>query len=168
MSARTESEIQNAILEQQGRAPDLTIWRNNTGVSRSEVVTRAHLERLLAFLSAPSSTGVRGNTKHSFHEGLAKGRALVMALLEERPRFTPFGLCKGSSDLIAIVSVELAGIVGMPRIGVFVALEVKIPGKNPDRDQQLFLDLVNRRGGIGRCVHSEEEAEDAINEARAL
>jgi hypothetical protein len=50
-----------------------------------------------------------------------------------------FGLCKGSSD-----------IIGWERIGGrFVAIEVKVPGKEPSPEQHEFLARVNAAGGIG-------------------
>ncbi len=156
----TESEIQNAILLKFGREPDVTLWRQNTGVARSEVVTRAHLERLLSMMSDGS---------------WPVARDLIRSLLAEKPRFTPYGLCKGSSDIIGIVRRVIPDDAGgfelresMFCAGVFLALEVKRPGKNPTREQQQFLDIVNRRGGVGRCVHSEDEAKQAIDEARQL
>jgi hypothetical protein len=58
------------------------------------------------------------------------------------------------------------GAIIMPR-GIFMALEVKREGKRPEPEQQMFLDIINRRGGVGRCVHSVEEARAAIDEARS-
>ena len=153
-----ESEIQNAIFHELGRVPDCTLWRNNVGTSRAEVVTPEHLQRLLSMLASKNDTN--------------GAISLIKALLDERPRFTRFGLCEGSSDIVGIVESRHARVVEgdacRARFGTFLALEVKRPGKKPTVVQQLFLDLVNRRGGIGRCVHSVDEARAAINEARAL
>jgi hypothetical protein len=161
MADRTESEIQNGILERFGREPDVTLWRNNTGVAQSEVVTRAHLERLLSFLAVPYNPANQDRARH-----------LIKSLLEERPRFTPYGLCVGSSDIIGIVEKRFVpeDLIGRRLVvtGVTLALEVKKPGRKPTKEQQLFLDLVNRRGGVGACVHSEDEAQFAIDRARAL
>lgn len=166
---RSEAEIQNGIFERYGREPDVTLWRNNTGVAKSEVVTRAHLERLVTLLSGQTVTGLRGQTSQGLHTKLAEARGLLLALLDEKPRFTPFGLCVGSSDIIGIVQNRTDALERPDHhLGITLALEVKVPGKNPSREQQLFLDLVNRRGGVGRCVHSENEAGAAIEEARRL
>lgn len=168
----TEAEIQDEILLRFGREPDMTLWRQNTGVSRSEVVTRAHLERILGWLLAGGGPDFRS------------AQALITSLLAEKHRFTPFGLCKGSSDIVGIVQTmsdasgceaccQLSDIgsselqhAHRPPLGIFVALEVKRPGNKPTGDQQRFLDIVNRRGGIGRCVHSVDEAASALSEAR--
>ncbi len=161
--SRTEVEIQSAILERFGREPDVTLWRNNTGVAKSEVVTRAHLERIIAMVAhGKNSTpiGVLG--------ALNAIQSIVKSLLVETPRFTRYGLCVGSSDIIGIVQREYTEPGSTQIHGVFFALEVKRLGKNPTKEQQQFLDLVNRRGGVGACVRSEEEAEAAINRARAL
>lgn len=164
----TESEIQNGIFERYGREPDVTLYRNNTGVAQSVVVTRAHLERLLSFLSQAAIRFGRGaGLTH-----LTQAEKLARSLLDEKPRFTPFGLCIGSSDIIGIVQSQacrdhMGEPAGFHR-GIFLALEVKKPGKHPTKEQQLFLDLVNRRGGVGRCVHSDDDAGVAIDEARSI
>jgi len=158
MNAPLESEIQNAILIKYGREPDLTIWRQNTGVARSEVVTRAHLERLLGLLAKPNIEGVR---------------SLLLSLLRERPTFTRYGLCVGSSDLVGIVSIpRVLGmtngqpVVGTERTGIFLAAEIKRPGKHPTKEQQQFLDLINSRGGVAGCVHSCDEFGALLEQAR--
>lgn len=157
----TEAEIQNAIFLQLGREPDVTLWRNNTGQAKAEVVTRAHLERLLGWLTT-------ARNENAFKAQAVYAVELIRALLKEPQRFTRYGLTKGSSDIIGIVSVEMAGLVGQPRMGVFLALEVKAERGTVTQEQQMFLDIVNRRGGIGRVVRSVDEARAAINEARAL
>jgi len=159
-----EAEIQNRIFLRFGRDPDVTLWRNNTGQHAAEIATRAHLERLLSYLlDARESRRV-------------DAVGLLRSLLAEKQRFTRYGLCKGSSDIIGIVQTlqtyPTAEHVGcLQRYdshGVFLALEVKQPGKRPTPEQQMFLDLVNRRGGVGECVHSEDEAGAAIERARRL
>lgn len=37
-------------------------------------------------------------------------------------------------------------------------IEVKLPGEKPRKDQQKFLDAMNRAGAIAGCAHSAEEA----------
>lgn len=150
----SESELQNAILLEYGRDPDVTLWRQNVGSSRTEVATRAHLERLLGWLSDPRPAYVDN------------ARMLVASLLAEKPRFTSFGLCKGSSDIIGIVTSEFRSMVGNAPRGIFLALEVKKIGGKLSKEQKLFLDLVNRRGGVGRMVQSVEDAGRAIEEAK--
>jgi hypothetical protein len=68
---------------------------------------------------------------------------------------TRYGLIKGASDLIGIG----------PR-GRMLAVEVKMPGGTITEEQQLFLDLVEERGGIAVCATSPEDVEEAVNAAR--
>jgi len=54
----------------------------------------------------------------------------------------------GASDLLGI----------MRGSGIFVACEVKVPGKKPTEEQKTFLRRVASAGGIAFCAHSSEEA----------
>ena len=60
------------------------------------------------------------------------------------------GLPAGSSDLI--------GILKRKGVGVFVAMEIKLPGQKPRPDQLAFLNRVRDLGGIAGYVTSVEEA----------
>lgn len=62
-----------------------------------------------------------------------------------------FGLCVGSSDLIGICR------------GRFFALEVKRPGGKVTPDQERFLSVVTKFGGIAAVVRSVEEALCALD-----
>lgn len=66
-----------------------------------------------------------------------------------------YGVGKGGSDLLCIVKPS----------GRFVALEVKTGNAKPDKQQKLFLRLIENNGGYSEVVHSVQEAEDAIDEA---
>jgi len=57
------------------------------------------------------------------------------------PRMINFGLCVGSSDLIA---PEMVG----KKVAIFTAFEVKKKGKKPSPQQAAFLDFVSKSGGI--------------------
>lgn len=50
--------------------------------------------------------------------------------------------------------------------GVYVGMELKVPGKKPTLLQQKKLDAINENGGIGKVVYSLEEVEKIINEIR--
>ena len=41
--------------------------------------------------------------------------------------------------------------------GRFLAVEAKMPGKEPTPRQETFLASVNAMGGLGLCVHSVDE-----------
>lgn len=68
-----------------------------------------------------------------------------------------YGLALGSSDLIGILVPE----------GRFIALEVKAPnGKGPTPEQERFLALVRRSGGVAAVVRSVEDVQQVIVAAR--
>ena len=60
------------------------------------------------------------------------------------------GLPTGSSDLIGIIKKDGKGI--------FVAIEVKLPGQKPRPDQFAFLNRIRDLGGIAGYVTSVDEA----------
>lgn len=64
-----------------------------------------------------------------------------------RPQVVRYGLAPGSADL-----------VGIARGGRFVALELKGPDGRTTSEQQAWLALVERMGGIARVVRSVDEA----------
>lgn len=60
--------------------------------------------------------------------------------------FVRYGVCNpGGSDLVGIFK------------GKFLAIECKAPGKNPTPEQQLFIDMVNKLGGIAGVVRSADD-----------
>jgi VRR-NUC domain len=67
-----------------------------------------------------------------------------------------YGLCVGSSDLIGIVAPH----------GRLIALEVKTASGRVTREQQQFLTLVERMGGVARVVRSVDEAVRAVDDAQ--
>lgn len=71
-----------------------------------------------------------------------------------------FGLeKKGSSDFVGSVTMH----DGFAR---HVAIEVKMPGEKPTKEQKQYIDNVNARGGYGAVVHSVDELVMAIHDAR--
>lgn len=86
-----------------------------------------------------------------------------------RVRKQTFGLTIGASDLIGLVRVPVivVGRAERPAVARFLALEVKRPGKNPTEEQELFLALVNEKGGVAAVVRSAGEALEVIAKAKA-
>ena len=84
------------------------------------------------------------------------------ALRSADGRLIQYGLCVGSSDLI-----------GIGPGGRFLAIEVKGPRGVVSDEQERFIALVRRRGGIAGVASSVEdamgivEAARMVNEARA-
>ena len=77
-----------------------------------------------------------------------------------------FGLCKGSSDLIGLRSLEITPELVGQRIAQFVALEVKTPLGTLSPEQRAFLRLVEQLGGMAAVCRSVDEAEQVLTEAR--
>lgn len=64
------------------------------------------------------------------------------------------GLCKGSADLI-----------GIAPNGKFLALEIKRKGGHVSREQEKFLAMVNKMGGIGAVVDDEKKIKNILDAA---
>ncbi len=62
--------------------------------------------------------------------------------------------------------VGCSDIIGQLTDGRFLALEVKKPNKVTTKDQQLFLDRVNRHNGLAACVHSLEEVDAVLKNGK--
>ena len=70
-------------------------------------------------------------------------------------RWIVSGLAVGSSDLIGIESIRIEPCHVGNIIGRFVAEEIKVGRYPATKEQQAFIDTVNRMGGRGeirRCV----------------
>ena len=106
---------------------------------------------------------------------LACGRGAVRlwrnntgALVDQQGRFVRFGLCKGSSDLIGLRSLEITPeLVGL-RLAQFVALEIKTAQGVLRPEQQAFLRLVQQLGGVAAVCRSVEEAEQLLGSPRQV
>ena len=72
----------------------------------------------------------------------------VGALKDDRGVHVRFGLCAGSSDLI-----------GWTHDGRFLAVEIKLPGKHPTREQASFIEAVLAAGGRAGVARSVEDLE---------
>jgi hypothetical protein len=84
------------------------------------------------------------------------------ALVDQQGRFMRFGLCKGSSDLIGLRSLEITPELVGQRIAQFVALEIKTDCGIVSPEQQAFLQLVQHLGGLGAVCRSIAEAQAAL------
>jgi hypothetical protein len=80
-------------------------------------------------------------------------RNSVGVLQAENGRTLRAGLPVGSADLIGMLIPS----------GRFLSLEVKKPGQKLTKPQQVWLDMVNKGGGIAAVVTSAEEAIAAID-----
>lgn len=79
--------------------------------------------------------------KDSHHVTLANARMIA------------FGLCVGSSD-----------IVGITPTGRFLAVEVKTKTGRVSKEQMLFINAVNKAGGIAGIARSAQDAIELISQ----
>ena len=100
---------------------------------------------------------------------LACGRGAVRlwrnntgALVDQQGRFVRFGLCKGSSDLIGLRSLEITPELVGQRLAQFVALEIKTGSGTVSPEQQAFLQLVQQLGGVGAVCRSIAQAQAVL------
>ena len=90
------------------------------------------------------------------------------ALVDQQGRFVRFGLCKGSSDLIGLRSLEITPEMVGQRLAQFVALEIKTAQGVLSPEQQAFLRLVKQLGGVAAVCRSVEEAEQLLGSPRQV
>ena len=88
------------------------------------------------------------------------------ALVDQQGRFVRFGLCKGSSDLIGLRSLEITPALVGQRIAQFVALEIKTGSGTVSPEQRAFLQLVQQLGGLGGVCRSVEDAKQLLGRPR--
>jgi hypothetical protein len=84
------------------------------------------------------------------------------ALVDRQGRLVRFGLCRGSSDLIGLRSLEITPELVGQRIAQFVALEIKATGGAASPEQRAFLQTVEQLGGLAAICRSQAEAEQAL------
>ena len=84
------------------------------------------------------------------------------ALVDQQGCFVRFGLCKGSSDLIGLRSLEITPEMVGQRVAQFVALEVKSASGVIRSEQRAFLQLVQQLGGVAAVCRSIEQAQAVL------
>lgn len=81
------------------------------------------------------------------------------ALRDQNGQLVKYGLAPGSSDLIGIRMITITPEMVGRTVGVFCALEVKLPTNNERPAIQLaFTRIVQCLGGVAGFVTSEQEA----------
>ena len=73
-----------------------------------------------------------------------------------------FGFFNGSSDLLGWNSIEITQDMVGKKVAVFLAIEVKVPGENPTKEQANFLEQVKNAGGYALVCTNAEEAEEGV------
>lgn len=121
-------------------------------------------------LSCPNGDGMKSETALQNEIRLALGRRANVRLFRNNVglfktqdgRNVQTGLCVGSSDLIGFQSVTITPEMVGQKIAVFTALEVKTEKGKASPQQDKFIEMVARFGGIGAIVHSVDEAMDVL------
>lgn len=94
--------------------------------------------------------------------GVRLFRNNIGTLRDRNGTYVTYGLCNGSSDYIGWKSIEVTAEMIGRKLAIFVACEVKQPGKKATQEQKNFIAAVNFSGGIGVVVTSVKEAVDSI------
>lgn len=74
-------------------------------------------------------------------------------------RLVTFGLAKGSADLIGWRTVTITQAMVGTRLAIFTSIEVKTPTGRLRPEQQAWLDVVLRGGGIAGIARSVTDAQ---------
>ena len=112
------------------------------------LVALARIFRTILYTN-PIGTGWFGKFKKRSDDGdvtLKFGRPVAM------------GLKKGSADLIGFLPVVITKEMVGKKIPVFVSLEIKKPGKEPEPDQEDWLRTMLLHKCCAGVAHSEDEA----------
>lgn len=120
-----------------GQLDDFVTWRNDA--AELAHMPMGELRQVIASIDAGNVRSARAIVAR------ALGRGKIMA-----------GLCRGSSDLIAIHSPS----------GRFVGIELKVEGGRVDPEQKLFLDLITRMGGYAGVAYSMDELVEHVRKIR--
>jgi hypothetical protein len=79
-------------------------------------------------------------------------------LLDRQGRPVTFGLCKGSSDLIGLRSLEITPEHVGQTLAVFCAIEVKSAKGRTTAEQGAFIEQVTAMGGLAGVARTVGEA----------
>ena len=123
-----------------------------------------HDVQSLMMLALSSVRGVkifRNNTAMGWAGQIINKDAGTVTISNARPIHA--GLIVGSSDLIGWKTVTITPDMVGKEVAVFVAVEVKKPkGKNETKEQDTFLKMVSKSGGIAGVARSNEDALNLI------
>lgn len=59
-------------------------------------------------------------------------------------------------------------IVGCTKQGIFIGIEVKVPGEKPKPHQQAYLDAINQLNGIGFYATSVDDVKNELKKRKVL
>lgn len=141
----TESQIQTHI-SKQCHKHGITVFRNNVGTA-----WRGDVHRLVGGVQLRVAGG--GVVTQSAGD-----------LLIRKPQLVRFGLIEGSSDLIGWRKITVTPDMVGKQVAIFTALEVKSPKGRLSEPQRIFIEQVNRSGGMAGLVRSESDMVEVIKQ----
>ncbi|MCS6946269.1 MAG: VRR-NUC domain-containing protein [Steroidobacteraceae bacterium] len=86
----------------------------------------------------------------------------VGALMDKHGNYITYGLAPGSSDLIGWRTITVTRDMLGAKIAQFLSIEVKSLHGVVTQEQQAWLDLVERAGGIAIVARSLKDVTDAL------
>lgn len=86
----------------------------------------------------------------------------VGLIKDAKGRIHRFGLCKGSSDLIGYVPIEITQDMVGKKIAVFSAIEAKAAKGKASDDQKNFIRVILENGGLAGIARCDEDAEKIL------
>lgn len=94
-------------------------------------------------------------------------RNTIGMLKDAKGHFIRYGIGgAGGSDLLGYLPIHITADMVGRKMGIFVAVEVKRPGKKPTPEQENFLRVVRENGGLAGMATSVEEALSIINSSQ--
>lgn len=113
------------------------------------------IQNLIRIGLSPHGTFFRANAGQGWQGKVIEhtGSQLVLA----NPRVF-HGLPEGFSDLFGVVPVVITPAMVGQMVGIFTAIEVKVPGEKPKPHQSNFLEVMRSKGCRAGAARSAEEA----------
>ena len=81
------------------------------------------------------------------------------ALKDKNGRLVQYGLGNGTSDFIGWTTKTITEDMVGRSVAIFTAIEVKASDKKPSEEQQKFINLVKKNGGIAKIYKGDKYAE---------
>lgn len=110
----------------------------------------------------PSVRLFRNNVGKVWTGILVSSRDKQVILSNARPFHA--GLIKGSSDLVGWNTITVSQEMVGAKIAVFTAIEIKTRNVRITPEQTIFINNVNKAGGIAGVVYNEQEAINLIKD----
>jgi hypothetical protein len=120
-------------------------------------------QNLIRFALSQHGTFFRANAGMGWQGKIIKHTGSDLVLRNPRPFH---GLPEGFSDLFGVVPVIITPAMVGQLVGMFGALEIKVPGKKPTPEQENFLAVMRGQGAITGWARTPEEAVAIVTGSR--